>query len=54
MCLDYLRETEDMLSYEPFLGVADPPSEHSSSGIDFYEILSIFGINSNQCNENPC
>merc|ERR1719507_1521330 len=25
---DYLRETEDMLSYEPFLGIADPPSEH--------------------------
>jgi len=24
---DYLRETEDILSYEPFLGVADPPQE---------------------------
>ena len=29
---DYLRETDDMLSYEPFLGVADPPSDHSGSG----------------------
>ena len=24
---DYLRETEDILSYEPFLGVADPPQD---------------------------
>ena len=33
---DYLRETEDILSYEPFLGVADPPgpgaAEHSVAG----------------------
>ena len=29
---DYLRETDDILSYEPFLGVADPPSDHSLSG----------------------
>jgi len=29
---DYLRETEDMLSYEPFLGVANPPSEHTAPG----------------------
>ena len=26
---DYLRETEDILSYEPFLGVAGPPGEAS-------------------------
>ena len=33
---DYLRETEDILSYEPFLGVAEPPgpgaAEHSVTG----------------------
>ena len=33
---DYLRETEDILSYEPFLGVADPPgpgaADHSVTG----------------------
>ena len=28
---DYLRETEDILSYEPFLGVADPPQEAGGS-----------------------
>ena len=29
---DYLRETEDILSYEPFLGVAGPPGEEGVSG----------------------
>eukprot|EP00090_Calanus_glacialis_P021781 TRINITY_DN33606_c0_g1_i1.p1 TRINITY_DN33606_c0_g1~~TRINITY_DN33606_c0_g1_i1.p1 ORF type:complete len:508 (-),score=75.59 TRINITY_DN33606_c0_g1_i1:774-2297(-) len=29
---DYLRETEDILSYEPFLGVADPPVENTRGG----------------------
>jgi len=29
---DYLRETEDILSYEPFLGVADPPTDHTITG----------------------
>ena len=30
--VDYLRETEDILSYEPFLGVADPPTDHTITG----------------------
>ena len=29
---DYLRETDDILSYEPFLGVAEPPGEHAAPG----------------------